>query len=60
MIFLNDAERTQLKIHYRHQRNGRIRHGIKALLLSRGAIRDHIAEYKDSKKLKLENGGSVV
>ena len=30
-----------------------------ALLLSEDAIRDHIAEYRDSKKLKPENGGSV-
>ena len=75
MIFLNDEERTQLKIHHRHERDGRIRDRIKAvllfdkgwsvaaiaeaLLLSEDAIRDHIAEYKDSKKLKPENGGSI-
>lgn len=30
-----------------------------ALLLSEDAIRDHITEYRESKKLKPENGGSV-
>jgi transposase len=30
-----------------------------ALLLSEDAIREHIAEYKESKKLKPENGGST-
>src|SRR3989338_4484402 len=75
MIFLSDAERAQLKIQHRHERDGRIRDRIKAvllfdkgwsivaiaeaLLLSEDAIRDHIAEYRDSKKLKPENGGSV-
>ena len=75
MIFLNDTERAQLKIQHRHERDGRIRDRIKAvllfdkgwsiaaiaeaLLLSEDAIRDHIAEYRDSKKLKPENGGSA-
>jgi transposase len=75
MIFLSDAERAQLKIQHRHERDGRIRDRIKAvllfdkgwsipaiadaLLLSEDAIRDHIAEYRDSKKLKPENGGSA-
>jgi len=75
MIFLSDAERAQLKIQHRHERDGRIRDRIKAvllfdkgwsiaaiaeaLLLSEDAIRDHIAEYRDSKKLKPENGGSM-
>lgn len=75
MIFLSDAERAQLKIQHRHERDGRIRDRIKAvllfdkgwsipaiaeaLLLSEDAIRDHIAEYRDSKKLKPENGGST-
>ena len=75
MIFLSDTERTQLKIQHRHERDGKIRDRIKAvllfdkgwsiptiaeaLLLSEDAIRNHIAEYRDSKKLKPENGGSV-
>jgi transposase len=75
MIFLSDTEHTQLKIQHRHERDGKIRDRIKAvllfdkgwsiptiaeaLLLSEDAIRNHIAEYRDSKKLKPENGGSV-
>ena len=75
MIFLNDAERVQLKIQHRHERDGRIRDRIKAvllfdkgwsisaiaeaLLISDDAIREHINEYRESKKLKPENGGSI-
>jgi transposase len=75
MSFLNDAERIQLKAHHRRERDGRIRDRIKAillsdrgwsiaeiaeaLLLSEDAIREHITEYRDSKKLKPENGGST-
>jgi DNA-binding NarL/FixJ family response regulator len=75
MIFLSDAERAQLKTQHRHERDGRIRDRIKAvllfdkgwsvaaiteaLLLSEDAIRDHITEYRESKKLKPENGGST-
>jgi len=75
MIFLSDVERTQLKIQHRRERDGRVRDRIKAvllfdkgwsisaiaeaLLLSEDAIRDHISEYRDSKKLKPENGGSA-
>ncbi|NBP30258.1 MAG: IS630 family transposase [Flavobacteriia bacterium] len=75
MILLSDAERAQLKLQHRHERDGRIRDRIKAvllfdkgwsipaiaeaLLLSEDAIRDHIAEYRESKKLKPENGGST-
>jgi len=75
MIFLSDAERAQLKIQHRHERDGRIRDRIKAvllfdrgwsipaiaeaLLLSEDAIREHIADYRESKKLKPENGGSI-
>jgi len=75
MIFLNDAERTQLKAQHKQERDGRIRDRIKAvllfdkgwsiaaiaeaLLISEDAIREHITEYKESKKLKPENGGSV-
>lgn len=75
MIFLSDAERAQLKIQHRYERDGKIRDRIKAvllfdkgwsiasiaeaLLLSEDAIREHITDYRDSKKLKPENGGST-
>ena len=68
MIFLTDEERNQLKEQHRRERDGRIRDRIKAvllrdkgwsiatiaeaLLLSVDAIREHIAEYEESKKLK--------
>jgi transposase len=75
MIFLSDSERTQLRLQHKRERDGRVRDRIKAvllfdkgwsipaiaeaLLLSEDAIRDHITEYRESKKLKPENGGSV-
>lgn len=75
MIFLSDNERTQLKTQHKKERDGRIRDRIKAvllydkgwsiadiaeaLLLSEDAIREHITEYKESKKLKPTNGGSA-
>ena len=75
MMFLNDQEREQLKVHHRRERDGRIRDRIKAvllhdkgwsvraiaeaLLLSDDTIREHILEYQESKKLKPENGGSA-
>src|ERR1700744_1513951 len=75
MIFLSDAERTQLRTQHRTERDGRVRDRIKAvllydkgwsilavaeaLLLSDDAVRDHITEYKESKKLKPDNGGST-
>lgn len=75
MIFLSDDERARLKIQHKHERDGRIRDRIKAvllfdkgwsiasiaeaLLLSEDAIREHISEYRESKKLKPENGGST-
>lgn len=75
MIFLSDAERTQLIAQHRRERDKRICDRIKAvllfdkgwsigsiaeaLLLSEDAIREHISEYRDSKKLKPENGGSA-
>jgi transposase len=74
MIFLSDNERVQLRAQHKRERDGRIRDRIKAvllcdkgwsvlaiaeaLLLSEDAIREHIIEYRDSKKLKPENGGS--
>lgn len=75
MIFLTDEERNQLKEQHRRERDGRTRDRIKAvllrdkgwsiatiaeaLLLSVDAVREHIAEYKESKKLKPESGGSI-
>ena len=75
MIFLSDAERVQLIAKHRRERDKRICDRIKAvllcdkgwsiaaiaeaLLLSEDAIREHIAEYRESKKLKPENGGST-
>ena len=63
MIFLSDAERTQLRAHHKRERDGRIRDRIKAvllfdkgwtiaaiaeaLLLSEDAIREHITESKN-------------
>jgi transposase len=73
--FLTDSEREQLKLQHRRERDGRIRDRIKAvllydegwtskdiarvLLISDEAVRNHIDEYKTSKKLKPESGGST-
>src|SRR5271156_6266531 len=75
MIFLSDAERAQLRAQHKWERDKRICDRIKAvllydkgwsiaaiaeaLLLSDDAIREHINEYRESKKLKPENGGSA-
>lgn len=75
MIFLSDAERAQLISQHKRERDKRVCDRIKAvllfdkgwsipaiaeaLLLSEDAIRDHITEYRNSKKLKPENGGST-
>lgn len=75
MIFLSDAERTQLRAQHKRERDKRVCDRIKAvllfdkgwsvaaiaevLLLSEDAIREHINEYRESKKLKPENGGSA-
>lgn len=74
MNFLDDTERARLRIQHKHERDGRVRDRIKAvllydkgwsfqqiaeaLLLSDEAIRNHIEEYKASKKLRIESGGS--
>jgi transposase len=74
MNFLNDDERAMLKIQHKQERDGRIRDRIKAvllhdkgwsprqiaeaLLISDEAVRNHIEEYKISKKLRTESGGS--
>lgn len=75
MNFLDDNERAHLKLRHKVERDKRVCDRIKAvllydkgwsisaiaeaLLLSEDAIRDHISQYKESKKLKPENGGSV-
>jgi len=75
MIFLSDDERIQLRAQHKRERDKRICDRIKAvllydkgwsiaaiaeaLLLSEDAIREHINEYRESKKLKPENGGSA-
>ena len=75
MLFLSNEERTQLKAQHKRERDRRICDRIKAmllydkgwsipaiaeaLLLSDDAIRNHIMEYKESKKLKPQNGGSI-
>lgn len=75
MNFLTNLEREQLKLQHRRERDGRIRDRIKAvllydegwapkdiarvLLISDEAVRNHIDEYKTSKKLKPESGGST-
>jgi transposase len=74
MHFLNDQERTQLKIQHKQERDGRVRDRIKAVLLydkgwssqqiaealfiSDQAVRNHIDDYKISSKLNPESGGS--
>ena len=72
---LTDYERNNLLAQHKKERDKRICDRIKAvllydkgwtlmqiaeaLLLSDDAIRQHIRDYKESKKLKPENGGSV-
>ena len=67
MIFLSDDERAQLRAQHRKERDKRICDRIKAvllfdkgwsiaaiaeaLLLSEDAIREHVSEYKESKKV---------
>jgi len=74
MIFLDDEERTKLRIQHKKERDGKIRDRIKAILLydkgwtpqqiaealliSDEAVRNHIDEYKTSKKLQPKSGGS--
>lgn len=75
MTFLTDEERVQLRAQHKKERDKRICDRIKAvllydkgwsfsqiaeaLLLSDDVIRHHIDEYKASKKLKPESGGSI-
>ena len=74
MHFLSDQERTNLRVRHKQERDKRIADRIKAVLLYDGgwssrqiaeallisdqAVRDHIEDYKASKKLTLESGGS--
>jgi transposase len=74
VLLLTDAERDQLLAQHRLERDGRIRDRIKAVLLrdkgwsyqqiasalflSDDAIRNHIQDYLEARKLKPENGGS--
>jgi transposase len=71
---LDDAERAQLKIQHKQERDGRIRDRIKAvllhdkgwsseaiaeaLLISDQAVRNHIQDYETACKLKPGSGGS--
>jgi transposase len=73
--FLTDLERDQLKSQHKKERDKKVCDRIKAvllydkgwtlmqiaeaLLLSDDAIRQHISEYKASRKLKPESGGSI-
>lgn len=75
MVFLSDEERAQLKAQHKRERDRRICDRIKAvllcdkgwsipaiaeaLLLSDDAVREHISEYREFKKLKPESGGSI-
>lgn len=74
MHFLNDRERTQLRVQHKQEHDGRVRDRIKAvllydegwspqqiakvLLISDQAVRNHVEDYKASSKLKPESGGS--
>ena len=70
---LSDQERDQLRVQHKHERDGRVRDRIKAvllhdkgwspqqiaeaLLISSQAVRNHLDEYDSSCKLKPTNGG---
>lgn len=74
MHFLSEQEKVQLKTHHKKERDGRVRDRIKAvllyddgwtpqeiakvLLITDEAVRNHIEDYKTSKKLQPESGGS--
>jgi len=74
MHFLSENERVQLKIQHKKERDKRICDRIKAILLydegwssqeiarvlliTDESVRNHIEDYKASRKLKPENGGS--
>ena len=74
MNFLDDEERAELKYQHKHERDGRVRDRIKAILLSdKGwipqqiaeallisdqAVRNHLEDFHISRKLRPESGGS--
>ena len=71
---LSEQERVILRTQHKKERDGRVRDRIKAvllqdkgwpikaiaeaLLLSQDAIHNHLVDYKNTQKLKPENGGS--
>lgn len=73
-IVLSKEEKEELETHHRQERDGRVRDRLKAILLyAEGwqqiqiaqalrihceTVHDHIEDYKRSRKLKPENGGS--
>lgn len=74
ILLLSQEEKADLEVQHRKERDGRIKDRIKAVFLySEGwqnqiaqalrippeTVHDHIEDYKKSKKLKPENGGSV-
>lgn len=74
MNFLDDVERAELNYQHKHERDGRIRDRIKAvllrdkgwtpqqiaeaLLISDQAVRNHLEDFHTSRKLRPESGGS--
>lgn len=72
--FLSQEERCQLRLQHKKERDGRVRDRIKAallydegwtleeiahvLLLTHEAVRQHILDYQNSRKLKPQSGGS--
>jgi transposase len=75
MRFLSPEEEQELRALHRKERDGRIRDRVKAVLLSNEGwtylmiaralmiddqtVSQHVSEYKESRKLKPESGGSV-
>ena len=74
--FLSEEEREKLRFQHRRERDRRIAERIKAvllkdlgwtnrqiaiaLMLDEETIAQHVNDYRKSKKLKPENGGSVA
>ena len=75
MGFLKTDEQVKLRVQHRHERDGRVRDRIKAILLcdkgwsaqkiaealmiDESTVRRHIEEYQEKQKLCPENGGST-
>ncbi len=73
-IILTEADKKELEVSHRTEKDGRVRDRLKAVLLCEEGrtqtaiaqalrifpetVHDHLKEYIDSKKLKPENGGS--